>query len=83
MFGIGKIDKDVEELRRYSEATRTYLDNLRDDATFAIQLKNKEIDALNRKVDTLLDYLGLEYFPERVFVDCIEETKTKNKKGTK
>lgn len=81
MFGINEMRERFNALVSNINYESSRISTLRKDVEFVMQVKNNEIKALNRKVDTLLDYLGLEYFPERVFIDCIEEKQ--NKKGKK
>ena len=59
------------------------VDALRSAVIVELQHKNDAINKLNRKVDALLDYLGLKYSPEIVHIDCIEKIETDNKKGKK
>jgi hypothetical protein len=87
MFGIKEIRDRVDALLRAIDRASVKADNdvkcLRNDVIIELRKKNKEIDNLNRKVDTLLDYLGLKYSPEIVHIDCIEEIETDNQKGKK
>lgn len=87
MFGIKEIGDRVDSLLRiiYTESVKADNDVkcLRNDVIVEIRRKNEEIRSLNRKVDTLLDYLGLKHSPEIVNIDCIEEIETDNQKGKK
>ena len=85
MFGIKETRDRIGALLRYVDKAFVKADNdvkcLRNDVIVEIRRKNEEIRSLNRKVDTLLDYLGLKYSPEIVHIDCIEEIETDNQKG--
>jgi hypothetical protein len=83
MFGIKEIKEDVNGLRLDVANVSNRASNFRTGVEAVLQIKNNEINALNRKVDTLLDYLGLKYSPEIVHIDCIEEIETDNQKGKK
>ena len=66
MFGIKEIKQEVSIIK-------THQDQMAKAVCGVMQEKNNEIRLIARKLDTLLDYLGLEYHPETVLMDCIEE----------
>jgi hypothetical protein len=80
MFGIKETKDRIDHIESYFDRQ---VFGLKSEVIIELRKKNEEINNLNRKVDTLLDYLGLKYSPEIVHIDCIEEIETDNQKGKK